>query len=425
MKDPRAETRGDDVPEVVAPPPLHPRFPLTVGIRGLAALAIVVGHAWFFSGGFGGLGDNFGNRVVVRWDGFLALFFLLSSFLLYRPMIAHRTGGPGAPKVGDYAKRRFLRLYPAYWVVLTVLAIYPGLYGVFTHNWWAFYTLTDFFDLQHLHSTCPPGGEFRCGLPQSWTLGIDMTFYVALPFYAALAALLARSRPTRSWLKLELVLIALLAGASLILGGPPFDLREHTWFRYTVLGYFYWFGLGLALALVSVAFPRDALPSPFRWLAARPAVCWAGAFAIYVFTVFAFYPAPSVFEFKFGTYTALVLIQGIGAVLLFLPSIFGNPNRGAPAKVLGHPGLMWVGLISYGLLLWHNVIAASLGVFSGGEGQGFWTILTAEVMLAVPLAALSYYLVERPLMKFKYRSPREIFRRWRGRQAVAQPGRPG
>ena len=45
---------GESVPDIVAPPPLHPRFPLTVGMRGIPALAIIVGHAWFFTGGFGG-----------------------------------------------------------------------------------------------------------------------------------------------------------------------------------------------------------------------------------------------------------------------------------------------------------------------------------------------------------------------------------
>ena len=40
---------------------------------------------------------------------------------------------------------------------------------------------------------------------------------------------------------------------------------------------------------------------------------------------------------------------------------FGNPNRGLPARVLGHPVLMWIGLISYGLLLWHGTVAVMLG----------------------------------------------------------------
>ena len=56
----------------------------------------------------------------------VAIFFMLSAFLLYRPMIAYRTGGPARPKFRHFARRRFLRIYPAYWVALTVLAIYPG-----------------------------------------------------------------------------------------------------------------------------------------------------------------------------------------------------------------------------------------------------------------------------------------------------------
>jgi peptidoglycan/LPS O-acetylase OafA/YrhL len=37
--------------------------------------------------------------------------------------------------VRDYAKRRFLRIYPAYWLVLTVLVVVPGLTGVVGGGW--------------------------------------------------------------------------------------------------------------------------------------------------------------------------------------------------------------------------------------------------------------------------------------------------
>src|SRR3954451_21731762 len=127
MSGPLADAPEVGVPDVVAPPPNHPRFPLTVGLRGVPAIAIIVGHAWFFSGGFGGFTQSLPNRLMVRMDSLVALFFLLSAFLLYRPMIAHRTGGPAAPRVTDYAKRRFIRLFPAYWVALTAFAIFVGI----------------------------------------------------------------------------------------------------------------------------------------------------------------------------------------------------------------------------------------------------------------------------------------------------------
>jgi peptidoglycan/LPS O-acetylase OafA/YrhL len=414
-----------NVPDVVAPPPHHPRFPLTVGLRGVAAIAIVVGHAWFFTGGFGGFTTSLPNRIVVRWDGVVAVFFMLSAFLLYRPMIAHRAGGADAPRVGDYARRRFLRLYPAYWVALTALAIFPGLFGVFSHNWWAFYSLTDFLDLKHLHSVCPPSEEFRCGLPQSWTLGIDLTFYVMLPFYAGLTALLARRLPRHTWMRWELALLAVLAVASLWLGGAPLHLRDQDWFRYSFAGYFYWFALGLALAILSVVYWRtEDRPRPLRLVAAKPGLFWAGGFGVYVATVLIFSDVPFVFGFKDAEYVWLNLVQGVGATLFFLPAVFANPNRGLPARVLGHPFLMWIGLISYGLLLWHGTVAVMLGSLFG-SGEGYWTVLIAEIAIAVPLATLSYYLVERPLMKFKYRSPRDVLRRRSHAQPAPVPGEPG
>lgn len=420
-----ANAVGREVPDVVAPPPHHPRFPLTVGMRGIPAVAIIVGHAWFFTGGFGGFTGSIQNRAMVRMDGLVALFFLLSAFLLYRPMIAHRTGGPAAPRVADYARRRFIRLYPAYWVALTGFAIFAGIYGVFSPHWWAFYSLTDFLDLG-LHDVCPANKEFLCGLPQSWTLGVDMSFYVLLPFYAALTALLARGRNPHAWVRAELALLGLLGAASLLLGGPPLSLRSHDWYRFSALGHFYWFALGLALAIVSVTDWRTGLPRALRAAASRPALCWAAAAAIYLFTVLTFYPAPFIIApFRDGfEYTELNLIQGVAAVLLFIPAVFGNPNRGIPARILGHPALMWIGLISYGLLLWNVTIAVLLGF--PGANESYWTVLIGGTVVTVPLAMLSYYVIERPLMKLKYRHLRDVLRGpTRRRDPVAEPGGPG
>jgi len=411
-----------DVPDVVAPPPRHPRYPLTVGLRGVAALTILVGHAWFFTGGFGGFTESLPNRLIVRWDGVVALFFMLSAFLLYRPMIARRGGGPPPPTIGAYALRRVLRLYPAYWVALTALAIVPGLYGVFSHHWWAFYSLTDFLKLS-LHDVCPRNQEFRCGLPQSWTLGIDLTFYVALPLYAAATALIARGRDRRSWMRLELGLLALLAAASLVLGGPPLDLRDQVWFRYSFLGYFYWFALGLGIAIISVAYSRERQqPRALRLIASRPLLCWGSAAAIYISTVLAFSTAPFVFQFKTSEYVTLVLLQGLCALLVFLPAVFANPNHGLPSRVIGHPVLMWFGLISYGLLLWHATVAVSLGTL--GSGNGYWVVLVGEIVIAIPLACISYYVIERPLMKLKYRPLRSL-PRGGPRGGVVMPGPEG
>jgi peptidoglycan/LPS O-acetylase OafA/YrhL len=432
---PGRDRPADAVPDVVAPPPKHPRFPLSDGARGMAAVAIMVGHVWLFTGMFGGFTESFPasipNRAIVRWDGLIAVFFGLSAFLLYRPMIAHRAGGPGRPKVAAYGVARVLRLYPAYWLALTALAIFPGLFGVFSENWWQFYSLTDFLDLNNSHAVCPGiiqgVDQFtRCGLPQSWSLGVEMTFYFALPFYAGLTALLARGRSVRSWMRLELGLLAVLAALSLFLSGPPFNLDDETWFKFSLAGHFYWLALGLALALLSTVYGSSNLPRLIRAFSSRPGACWAGALAIYVLTIFAFYPAPfPVFPYKPAQFAGLIFIQGVGAMLLLIPVAFSNPNRGLPARVLGNPVLMWMGVISYGIALWHVTIIVNLG-YAGAQAS-FVPVLAATVLLTIPLAALSYYVIERPLMRFKYRSPRDVLRGGgrRARRPIPDAGRSG
>ena len=91
-------------------------------------------------------------------------------------------------------------------------------------------------------------------------------------------------------------------------------------------------------------------------------------------------------------------------------------------RLLGHPVLMWIGLISYGLLLWNVTIAVLLG--DPGADESFWTVLIAGTIITLPLATLSYYLIERPLMKFKYRSVRAWLRQRRdgGGPALSRQG---
>jgi peptidoglycan/LPS O-acetylase OafA/YrhL len=399
------------VPDVFAPPPLHPRFPLSDGVRGIGAAAIVVLHVWLFTGGFGGFGDTLANRLIVRLDTAIPSFLALSAFLLYRPMIAHRAGGPRAPGVLDYAKRRFLRIYPAYWVALTGLAIVPGLFGVFSRHWLAFYSLADYLHPAWAYAVCGVNQGYRCGLSQSWTLTTEVTFYLFLPVYAAITGLFARRLRVGTWMRVELALLAVLGALSVFLDSSPLSLRNQSWFWFTFGGHFLWFGLGLALAVVSVGSGGPAKRSAvIRAVAARPGLCWFGALVLYVVTVatqqaIPFSAAPISDAQFIATY---VLEAGIAACLL-LPVVFGNPNRGVPARVLGNRVVCWLGLISLGLYLWHVPIAYDLG--AGGGDAGFVPVLALTIALSIPLGALSYYLVEAPLMRLKYVSVRSALRR--------------
>src|SRR5436309_16139923 len=130
--------------------------------------------------------------------------------------------------------------------------------------------------------------------------------------------------------------------------GGPLSFRLDAWFEFSFIGHFYWIGLGLGMAVLSVGYGHgrhEALPRFLRFAAARPGMCWAGALALYLATVFAFYPAPfPVAPISSLQYLALNLSQGAAAALLVIPIVFGNPNRGIPARVLGTRLLLWLGL---------------------------------------------------------------------------------
>ena len=103
----------------LAPPPGNPRFPLLDAMRAIAALAIVAYHVAFFSRAneHGGTG-----ALLSRLNVGVTIFFVISGFVLYRPMVRARWEG-SRRGAGGYARRRLLRIVPAYWLALTVLAI--------------------------------------------------------------------------------------------------------------------------------------------------------------------------------------------------------------------------------------------------------------------------------------------------------------
>jgi peptidoglycan/LPS O-acetylase OafA/YrhL len=116
----------------VAPPPGHPRFPLLDGVRALAALSIVFLHV---GDGTGFARTNALGAFTSRMDAGVALFFVLSGFLLYRPFVAARLDDRPAPSAGRYLRRRLLRIVPAYWLALLVMGAL-GWIAVLNADWW-------------------------------------------------------------------------------------------------------------------------------------------------------------------------------------------------------------------------------------------------------------------------------------------------
>jgi len=145
-----------------------------------------------------------------------------------------------------------------------------------------------------------------------------------------------------------------------------------------------------------------------RWIAAHPTAPWVAAAVIYL-TAALFWldhgpivagPGDSRFE-----YVAGYILFGVIAALVMLPAVFGHASQeGLPRRIMRNRVLSWLGLVSYGIFLWHYPITVALaegGVNDWWPDAAFLVLGTLTLAITLVCAALSYYLVERPLMRLK------------------------
>jgi peptidoglycan/LPS O-acetylase OafA/YrhL len=371
-------------PDAVAPPPGNPRFPLLDPLRAVAALSIVVTH----TAGLSGFNARHAlGAWTARLDCGVAIFFVLSGFLLYRPFVAARLEGRRGPAVARYARRRVLRILPAYWLALVVQALVWPQYvkGVFGSHGWIYFGLLQSWSAGHIVG----------GLTVAWSLSVEAAFYVLLPLYALLMARLCGAHARRELRLLAASFVLAVVARTVVHAAAPDSV-----YLSTLPGNWAWFAGGLALAVVSA---RAERPAWVRWLGAHAAACWG--IALGLLTVSAW--AVGLPRTLAGHYSAFALeaqhvLYGGIAVFLVAPMVLGGARRSLPARLLATRALAWLGLVSYGIFLWHQpFVAELLRIQSWFPAAGYLPYTLAVAAAATAIAAVSYYLLERPVLRFK------------------------
>jgi peptidoglycan/LPS O-acetylase OafA/YrhL len=350
------------------------RYPLVDGLRAVAAIGVLLTHSAISSGlvTTGATGFRYAQRLEVG----VTIFFCISGFVLYRPFLLLRSE---MPRIGSYAWRRALRIVPAYWIALTVAAVVLGRHEVWDKPW-VFYG----FGQIYTQSTLPQG------LIQAWTLDVEVTFYAFLP---AWAWLLRRATPRRELYALAGLALASLAWkAAFVWSGSATKVVETPWLH-SLPAYLDQFALGMGLAVLSMK-PRAARAPVLLWVVAAIAF-WAVSVKIGI--------GHALFEpYNRWQYMGRHLLYAVVGVSLVAAAILATPGRGVVGRLLGNRVALWLGLVSYGIYLWHVTVLQSLedvGFQRSLHFHPFIVVTIVTLAITCALSALSWYCAERPLLR--------------------------
>lgn len=335
-------------------------FPSLNGWRAGAILLVLASHGGAINGcprivvQF--LGQVFAGELGVRF------FFVISGFLITTLMLNEESQS-GRVSISRFYTRRAARILPVYAACLAVMAIlhWSGALRQPLHIWLRLLTFTRNFS---------QAGEAECWpSAQVWSLSVEEQFYLLWPLGFVLLSRSPRSRVS---------LLALVASVSLawktvaLLG----FYNRHAFFLFQKYSTFMQMD-GLAygcIAAILLYTRKDDLEDFFK----------KHSFWIPVASC-AFIVIPEVCDLG-------ITLQGIGFSFLMLQSVF-FPRLGL-FKILNHPWVTQIGVLSYSMYIWQQMI------FACWPAPAWWFLAIPTTLI---VAGLSYYLLEKPFLAIRER----------------------
>ncbi len=335
------------------------------GFRAISIVIVVLSHAQASPGFPAGL-----RPFLVAGAAGVQVFFVLSGYLITSLLLVEQAA-TGTISLRNFYIRRFFRIVPALALLIACIALYDSYRGWRIPGVVYVNALTFTTGILPL----PPGGAL---LQHTWSLSVEEQFYVIWPLFFARAARRTRYVATAAILVLwPMVRVAMYA------------MKLSRFFAQSSLGWADAIMWGCAAAMVS----REAPQRISRLLAYRPSLC--RLFAVFLFFAMAKLSTAG----KLGILTVPLGSTLMSAAVAYLILSYVNDDRDWAGRLLTNRVVVGLGVLSYSLYLWQEPFTVN-----GALGPVFiWNSFPVNVIVAVAFALLSYYAVERPLMRFRRR----------------------
>jgi len=341
-------------------------MPQLDSLRGLAAVAVLVSHAVPHS--------NFATQHLHLGHSAVRLFFVLSGFLITGILLRARDDSTSLTHtLKAFYARRALRIFPLYYFVLLAMLVLGSTVVWESAGYHFLYLSNVLTAINGEHSPAP--------VAHLWSLAVEEQFYLLWPSVILFL-------PTR-YLKSAIIVAVVIGPVSRLLigtlGFPAVTASVVPTSCLDTLGMGAWLAYAWHKGIDATRLCRYGVVVGFTVLAASLFSQHAG----YRLTHEALFDLGLAFSFTW-------LVNGAAC------GFSGVAKRGLEWRPL-----VWLGAISYGLYVYHGLIPAAVPLLEGH--LDVWLRLpspgAARVLYyfaaTIPVAALSWYLFERPINNLK------------------------
>lgn len=356
------------------------------GLRGVAALVVVLNHVMVTAATFANVANRSGRADAMSFEWWLSytplhvfwggteavfIFFILSGYVLTGPT------EKAAFTWRVYYPKRLIRLYIPVWASLVVAGLSALLvvrHEVHGGSWWV-----------NDHGPLDVGRAAVSGLLLGpidflnnplWSLAWEMWFSLLLPLYIFLCRWSTKSA-------VRTIGVIVLLGAVMAAG----SLVDSNALRYLPM-----FALGILMFMHrAVIASRAATLDSIGW--AWPAVLCS---AIVLLT--SYWMAQGSPAIPSAIVSVARSAQVAGAALFVVVAL----HWGAARRALQMPAIKWLGSRSFSLYLTHDSVVISTTLILGGTPP-LWLTLSIAIPIALLLAELFFRVIEAPSHKLSRR----------------------